>query len=239
MVGDPPSLAALAAGVIRELIVTGELLPGERLIEARLTEQLGVSRPPLREALAVLAHEGLVQMEPRRGASVTALTVQNAFEVTTLRRSLEHLAVDLALPVRATAALARCRSALRTLKDHAAEGDDRTAVHDTIRFHTAFVALAEHGLLTATYRDLTPQIHRYMRLNRTVRLRGESLVERTLRHELMLEAAVGGDRAALHREIENPATLSFLPQLRDSLAEAEPGAVDWYRRSVPSSASEA
>ena len=64
MIGDPPSLAALAANVLRELIITGELGPGERLIEARLTEQLGVSRPPLREAFAVLAQERLVELEP-------------------------------------------------------------------------------------------------------------------------------------------------------------------------------
>jgi DNA-binding GntR family transcriptional regulator len=229
MVGDPPSLAALAADVIRELIMTGELAPGERLIEARLTEQLGVSRPPLREAFAVLAHERLVQLEPRRGASVTALTVQDAFEVTTLRRALEHLAVDLALPLRETAALARLRSALDTLTVNAAEGDGRSAIADTIRFHAAFVGLAEHGLLDASYRNLSPQIYRYMRLNRLARAGTENLSERTERHRVMLHAAVAGDRAALHREIDNPATVSFLPQLQDSLVAASSGAADWYR----------
>ena len=231
MVGDPPSLAALAADVMRELIVTGELAPGERLVEARLTEQLGVSRPPLREAFAVLAHERLVQIEPRRGASVTALTVQDAFEVTTLRRALEYLAVDLALPLRETAALARLRTALDTLITNAAENNgDGNDVHDTIRFHTAFVGLAEHSLLDTSYRSLSPQISRYMRLNRQSRAGTESLPERTQRHRLMLDAAVAGDRAALRCEIDNPATVSFLPQLRDSLADATPGAAEWYRR---------
>ncbi|CAN5529669.1 hypothetical protein BH11ACT6_BH11ACT6_06160 [soil metagenome] len=229
MVGDPPSLAALAAGVMRELIVTGELAPGERLIEARLSEQLGVSRPPLREAFAVLAHERLVVLEPRRGASVTALTVQDAFEVTTLRRALEHLAVELALPVAESPALQRCRAALETMAANAAGGDDRHAIHDTIRFHTAFVGLARHGLLAANYDNLTPQIHRYMRLNRQVRAGSETLLQRTERHRRMLDDALAGHSAALHREIENPATVSFLPQLRDSLESASSGAVEWYR----------
>lgn len=237
MVGDPPSLAALAADVIRELIVTGELAPGERLIEARLTEQLGVSRPPLREAFAVLAHESLVQLEPRRGASVTALTVQDAFEVTTLRRALEHLAVDLALPLRDAPALQRFRAALATLVAHAADGDDSNAIHDTIRFHTAFVGLAEHSLLTVSYGSLTPQLHRYMRLNRHARVTQESLLERTERHRIMLDAAVAGDSAALHREIENPATVSFLPQLEDSLPEATSGAANWYHQNTTPAAS--
>lgn len=236
MVGDPPSLATLAADVMRELIVTGELAPGERLVEARLTEQLGVSRPPLREAFGVLAHERLVQIEPRRGASVTALTVQDAFEVTTLRRALEYLAVDLALPLRETAALARLRDALDTLTTNAAEGNGASDIHDTIRFHAAFVGLAEHGLLDASYRSLSPQISRYMRLNRQSRVATESLPERTQRHRLMLDAAVAGDRAALRREIDNPATVSFLPQLRDSLADATPGAAEWYRRNGGSGA---
>lgn len=232
MVGDPPSLAVLAADVLRELIVTGELEPGERLVEARLTEQLGVSRPPLREAFAVLVHERLVAVEPRRGASVTTLTVQDAYEVTTLRRALEHLAVDLALPLRDTAALARFQEALDTLVVNTADGDDRSAIHDTIRFHVAFVGLADHSLLTDSYRALAPQIHRYMRLNRISRVAHESLAQRTRRHQQMLGAAVAGDRSALHREIDSPATLSFLPQLHDTLAGATSAAAEWYRRST-------
>lgn len=232
MIGDPPSLAALAANVLRELIITGELGPGERLIEARLTEQLGVSRPPLREAFAVLAQERLVELEPRRGASVSALTVQDAFEVTTLRRALEHLAVDLALPLRESPELDRFRAALQTLKDNAADGDGGQAIRDTIRFHVAFVGLAGHGLLTASYGNLTPQMQRYMRLNRLARVSRENLMERADRHRRMLENAVAGDNAALHREIDNPSTVSFLPQLRDSLDAATPKAAEWFHTSV-------
>jgi len=155
--------------------------------------------------------------------------VQDAFEVTTMRRALEHLAVDLALPLKESPALEVCRAALQTMAVSAAGDDDSRAIHDTIRFHVTFVGLAEHGLLSAHYGSLTPQIHRYMRLNRQARVSRESLRERSERHRRMLDDALAGDGGAVHREIENPATVSFLPQLRDSLAAATPGAADWYR----------
>ena len=66
----PPSMSALAAEALRQMVLTGELRPGDRVIENRLTEELGVSRPPLREAMRVLEQEGLIVQTPRKGAVV-------------------------------------------------------------------------------------------------------------------------------------------------------------------------
>src|SRR3954464_4542740 len=90
-----PSLVQLAADAIRRMILAGELAEGERLIEERLTEQLGISRPPLREALRVLGQEGLIVARPRRGSTVATLTAQDVFEILTLRTALERLAIEL------------------------------------------------------------------------------------------------------------------------------------------------
>ena len=61
---------------LRKSILRGELLPGERLMEISLANKLGVSRTPIREAIRMLEHEGLVVMKPRRGAQVAKITVQ-------------------------------------------------------------------------------------------------------------------------------------------------------------------
>src|SRR6478609_620143 len=74
---------------LRQAILSGRLKPGERLIEGRLAEELGVSRNPVREAIRALASEGLIEVTARRGASVVVMTEQEARETIELRALLE------------------------------------------------------------------------------------------------------------------------------------------------------
>ncbi|MEQ9326555.1 MAG: GntR family transcriptional regulator, partial [Rhodospirillales bacterium] len=79
-----PSLFGEAADRIRDMIVEGVLPPGGKVPERQLCEDFGISRTPLREALKVLANEGLVELTPNRGATVTELSVEeirDAFQV--------------------------------------------------------------------------------------------------------------------------------------------------------------
>src|SRR3569833_1070557 len=80
---------------LRRLILQGELLPGERLVEDRLAERLGVSRNPVREAIRVLAAEGFVEVTPRRGAAVSRLSPEEAEELFDVRMALEGLSARL------------------------------------------------------------------------------------------------------------------------------------------------
>ncbi|MEL7544592.1 MAG: GntR family transcriptional regulator, partial [Pseudomonadota bacterium] len=77
---------------MRALITDGSLTPGEKVPEKALCAQFGVSRTPLREALKVLAHEGLVELIPNRGATVARLTVEDLDEVFPIMGALEALA---------------------------------------------------------------------------------------------------------------------------------------------------
>lgn len=79
---------------LRKSILKGELQPGERLMEIQLANKLGVSRTPIREAIRMLEHEGLVVMKPRRGAQVAKITVQELDDVLEVRKSLEMLAIE-------------------------------------------------------------------------------------------------------------------------------------------------
>ena len=81
---------------LREAILSGELKPGERLMEITLAEQLGVSRTPVREAIRKLQKEKFVEMVPRKGAYVANLTAKDIIDVLEIRIILEGFASELA-----------------------------------------------------------------------------------------------------------------------------------------------
>ena len=92
---------------LRRAILTGELVPGERLMEIHLAQQLGVSRTPVREAIHKLELEGLVSMIPRKGAMVAEISERGLKDVLEVRRALDvfyhivkvvHLPAPLELP---------------------------------------------------------------------------------------------------------------------------------------------
>lgn len=90
LLGDlVPPLHARVVAELRRAIVDRRYKPGERLVESRLAEELGVSRIPIREAIRALATEGLVEVADRRGASVARMTATEARETIELRALLE------------------------------------------------------------------------------------------------------------------------------------------------------
>ncbi len=94
---------------LRHMIVEGELAPGEKLAEKELCGQFGVSRTPLREAMKVLATEGLVQLTPNRGCTVSKLTLADLDEAFPIMGALEALSGELACQHITEAELARIR----------------------------------------------------------------------------------------------------------------------------------
>jgi DNA-binding GntR family transcriptional regulator len=91
-----PSLSQRVAEELRRAILTNRRRPGDRLIEETLSEELGVSRVPIREALRALAAEGLVDVQPRRGASVAEISNEVARDLVEVRATLEGLNARLA-----------------------------------------------------------------------------------------------------------------------------------------------
>jgi DNA-binding GntR family transcriptional regulator len=101
-----PSLADTVADRIREAILAGVFRLGEKITDDRLVEQLGVSRTPIRDAMAILAHEGLVVVRPKRGSFVFTTSGDDIAAICTYREILETQGVRLALAVARTAYLA-------------------------------------------------------------------------------------------------------------------------------------
>ncbi|MPS27311.1 GntR family transcriptional regulator [Pigmentiphaga sp.] len=108
-----PQLFAVVRDRLRDRILSGEFKPGDRLVEGRLSEEMGVSRIPVREALRALAAEGLVTVEPRRGASVAVLSEKMAYDMVAVRAALEGLNAKLAAQQRDEKTLAQLREFLR------------------------------------------------------------------------------------------------------------------------------
>lgn len=213
------SLPHLAAEAVRDMILAGELRPGERLVEERLTDALGISRPPLREALRLLEREGLISHHPRRGAIVTTLSEQDVYEVWTLRAALERLALELGMPVGDAARLERCHVALRGMDESARRSDRAGLVRSAFQFHLAIVGLAGHRRLEEAYQSLQLQMHLWMAANTQVRERHqETLAENVARHRLLLDLVEAGDRAAALAELERHGDHAYLRELTDELA---------------------
>src|ERR1700682_2844114 len=103
---------------LRDMIVEGALKPAQKVPEAELCERFGVSRTPMREALKVMAAEGLVNLLPNRGAVVAKITQQEIDELFPIMGALEALAGELACARIDERALAEIRRLHQTMVEH-------------------------------------------------------------------------------------------------------------------------
>ncbi len=158
---DVPGVPVRIADHLTELIVRGELAPGERIPEARITASLGVSRGSVREALHILARRNLVELAPRRGAFVTQLTeddVRDLYELLiALFTSLGQLAVA---RWREDADLAPLRDLAGQIRACSGRDDALSLVQLSADLTDAICALVGNGYLTRALRDLRPVFHR-------------------------------------------------------------------------------
>lgn len=188
---EQPSLVDLAAEKIRELLLAGTLTPGERVREEWLSSRLGISRPPLREAIRVLVHQGLLERMPRRGVRVVSLTAGDISDIYSLRSVLDRFALELGVPVADAAMLDPLRSAVTEMRAAAESGRHAPYVEANRQFHLALIRLGGNSRLTMTYELLMNQ----MQLLMSVNLSRESAEDKEIgvrRHEELLTAIESG-----------------------------------------------
>jgi DNA-binding GntR family transcriptional regulator len=175
---------------LRVGILEGELEPGTELAEVALSEQLGVSRGPIREAISRLAAEGLVSVRPRRGAVVRSLSKEEFLELYQVREALERMAVQLAVP-RLTETQLKELAALNEVMNASAAHDDVGGFFEAnVAFHSRLLEASGNSTLQEVYRQLLGQLGRY-RL-RSLTLRG-NLQRSVSEHAAILRAAKRGD----------------------------------------------
>ena len=146
---------------LRQAILTGELKPGERLMEIHLANKLGVSRTPIREAIRKLELEGLVTMIPRRGAEVAQITEKSMSDVLEVRRAMDALCTELACERISEQEIVVLGAACDHFAEAAKTKDIRKCAQADVDFHDIIVRATGNKRLVQLINNLSEQMYRY------------------------------------------------------------------------------
>ncbi len=228
----------LAKQVVREVrlqIFSGTLKPGERVVESEIATAMGISRGPVREALAELEKEGLVITSPRKGTYVKSFELKDIEEIYTLRALLEGFAVSLALDRFQEQDLAYLRDLLDQIVEMAEKKDVIEVSRLNMQFHKKIMELSDHKRLYDTWQSLLAQTQMLSAMTTEYYT---SLIDIRKSHKILLDALVTGDRDHIKRSFEQHILksmnelLDFLKKMKEkrpsgeSRAEALPGEGD-------------
>ncbi len=158
MLQRPKSLRELALEHLRNSIIDGSLEMGQILSERKISEELGVSKSPVREALAQLRDEGLVSIEPQKGARVFSLSEEEVSQICDFRQAIEIAAFELALvrdPVGLSVEMSRVVEDMARKRD---KSDERGYLSLDTTFHHLIFEKAGNIYLTASYDRYTGKI---------------------------------------------------------------------------------
>ena len=146
---------------LRDAILTGKLVPGERLMENQLAEKLGVSRTPVREALRMLELENLVELVPRKGAQVLDMSEKDIVNILEVRSALEGLATSVACKKMSKEDLQQLKTMEVDFEKAVADNDVEHFVDIDEDFHDLIFAATENDKLINIFRNLRIQLYRY------------------------------------------------------------------------------
>lgn len=192
------------ADTLARMIYSSALTPGQWIDELALCKEMDISRTPLREALKVLASDGLIELIPRKGAFVKTISLQDLNEIFPIMALLEGYCAQLSAE-KATREDLQCLQGLHAnLEQHAAVGDIARYYEDNTKLHDALKHIARNSWLEQITLDLSRVIHlaRHQQLIVKGRL-GESIEE----HRKIIEAIEAGDpdlaRKVMHVHLMN------------------------------------
>lgn len=187
---DNKPLRERVLDILREAIVSGEMKPGQPLVEMELASRLGISRAPLREALQVLSLEGLVEITPYRGAIVRNLTRSDIEELYSLRTVLEEFALRRVMTAGHPETVPTLQGHFEGMLAAAADNDLRRVNYIDRLFHDALIALSGHHLLEATWRTVSMRVRQVMALRNQ---RNSELAQVAYNHVPIIEAIAAAD----------------------------------------------
>ena len=187
------SLVEDAAERIREEILSGGLRQGEHLVEARIAEQLGISRGPLREAFKVLRSEGLLIDVRNRGTFVVRLTPTDVREIFDLRAAIESRAAKTLAQRAGGEEVCELRGLLDRLEAAAESGDVRAFARVDLAFHEAVCRLSGNRRLHAVFARDVPTMQALIKIDDQLY---RSLADTAQEHRPLLEAIETGDPEA-------------------------------------------
>jgi DNA-binding GntR family transcriptional regulator len=196
---DRQGLSAAVTARLRDMIVEGVLAPGTRLNERMLCEQLNVSRTPLREAFKTLAGEGLIALQPNRGAVVAQMSASEIEQTFEVMGALEGLSGELACARATEAEVAEIKAlhfemlAAHTRRDLPAYYKLNHEIHDRIN------AIAGNPVLTETYQRINARIQSLRFRSNFKQEKWDAAVKE---HAVMLEALEKRDGQGLRNILQ-------------------------------------
>jgi DNA-binding GntR family transcriptional regulator len=205
-IGTPNRLARLAPRVyrldataaIRRAILDGLFPPGSPLVERRIAEEMGVSRGPVREALHKLEEEGLVVTTPYKVTQVAEVGLKRIHEITTLRETLEPMAVIEALPRLRQGGISELWSILNQMNIAGAAHGTEGLIELHLAFHRTFYAMSDNALLLQFWTLMEGQTRLYLHVHQ---LRSETLTDYAEHHRELLEALESGSDEAIRMAV--------------------------------------
>jgi DNA-binding GntR family transcriptional regulator len=213
-----PTLHDEVVGRLRDLIVEGRLAGGTRIHEGRLCEQLGVSRTPLREALKVLATEGLVDLLPNRGAVVRPVTAKDTRDMLRVLGRLEGLAGELACTNATDEEIAELRSLHERMLEKHAAGDTLEYFKLNQAIHSGIVRAARNPTLQALHENLQARVKRIRFVPHDF---GVPATEPLREHRRMMDALVARDAKRLGTLLDEHMEMTWA-RVQRSLGFKEP-----------------
>jgi len=185
------SISGQIAKILAGRIIRGELAPGQRILEQTVSDEMGVSRSPVREAFLSLEKQRLVEILPRRGARVTEMTQESIQSLYDLATELYALAARKAAEFHDEEDLKRIHEAVQEIRQSAAEGQPDKYYEAIFDFASAALEAARNPLLTQTVDDLNGLIRRTQFA--TLSKRVDDLTSNVTFFERALDYAIKGD----------------------------------------------
>lgn len=153
---------------LRQAILTGQLKPGQRIVEREIAEAMRTSRGPVRDALKLLENERLVVRYPHKGTFVAWLNLQDAEEIYSLREAIESLAVDYAIKHATAEQIDELGRLVETMAIQAERDYTQFEATDIdLDFHHTMCRISGHRRLLAAWEALNPQIRMLLLYHRT------------------------------------------------------------------------
>ena len=220
---DHRPLREQIADRLQESVLSGELAPGQSIVETEIASHFGVSRAPVREALQILANRGLVVAEPYRGTTVRRLERRDVEEIYEMRSVLESYAIRRVLRTRGPEVVSQLRELCVEMEAAARRGDWRAVSEIDDRFHSTLIRSADRAVLSRFWDDISMRVRQIMALRN---LKNEDIMAVVQNHLSIIEAIDRGDAGeAVALMDDHIATASDL-MLEHDLFEVERDTMD-------------
>jgi DNA-binding GntR family transcriptional regulator len=171
-INDYELLSQKVYRILKKGIIIGDFKPGEKILEVKIAEQLGVSRTPIREALRELVAEGFVKMSPHRGMIVSTISIEDIREALQIRGVLEGLTACLAAKLINREEIKKLEKFLKQMEYYTNKDDVLTFSKMDAKFHELILNICGNNRLIQMREKLSDQTHRYRMSLRSLSIPG-------------------------------------------------------------------